>query len=665
MPPEQALSEPDQVGPHSDVYSLGAMLYHLLTGQAPFTGSSLEETLEKVVRGDLLPARRVKPAVPAALEAVCKKGMAIEPGQRYESARALAEEVERWLADEPVLAYREPLADRLRRWGRRHCALVISAVLLLATGMVGLTLGLWAVHLEKIETVRQRDRAHVNLARARQAEDEAKANLRRAEDNLRLARRAVDDCFGVAKDHPLLQARNMRPVKELLLRKTLPYYRDFRARAPDNLNLAVLQALSLYRVGTITAEIGQRRAARESLFQAVALLDEAARGQVRRQEYRAMLAAVRADVLNQLGLVEHSLGHTEQAVRALERSRDIRRGLVKEHAEPPQQSALADTLTNLGMIHAGTNRRKEALACYREASALRERLVAEHAREESYQLGLAATLNNLGMLEHESGQRLEGRRRWERGRAVMQALIKAHPRIPRYRQVLSLILNNLAASLRDDRPETALAYQQEALDLMTALALANPDDAAYQADRALGMANLVSHQAALGKQEATANTEALCALWRGLVETHPNVQRYRHGYVEALRARADQHQAAGRHEQAAAGYRQALEIAEPLAREQPRTSAYRESVAVVLANLGRLEISRNKATETLPRLEQARDLFASLVKAHPEVTRYRDELALALTQLGRARRQAGKPEAALAEWSGYALTFLVMRILVL
>ena len=90
MSPEQAAGRLDLLGPASDTYSLGATLYNLLTGQAPFAKSAVGEVLNQVQRGDFPPPRRVNRQVPAALEAICLRAMALQSQDRYASAKALA-----------------------------------------------------------------------------------------------------------------------------------------------------------------------------------------------------------------------------------------------------------------------------------------------------------------------------------------------------------------------------------------------------------------------------------------------------------------------------------------------------------------------------------------------------------------------------------------------
>ena len=139
MSPEQALGDLDRLGPRSDVYSLGATLYCLLTGRPPFQGDDIGEVLRKVRNGAFVRPRQFDPTIDAALEAVCLKAMASQPEDRYSSCRALAEEVERWMADEPVLASPEPFSQRARRWAKRNRTAVTAALVALLAGVVGLS----------------------------------------------------------------------------------------------------------------------------------------------------------------------------------------------------------------------------------------------------------------------------------------------------------------------------------------------------------------------------------------------------------------------------------------------------------------------------------------------------------------------------------------------
>ena len=106
MSPEQA--EGHALGKASDVFSLGATLYHIIAGRPPIEKDDKYVMLSRARRGEFTPLRQVNPRVPAPLEAICQKAMSASPDDRYASPHALADEIEHWLADEPVVAWKEP-----------------------------------------------------------------------------------------------------------------------------------------------------------------------------------------------------------------------------------------------------------------------------------------------------------------------------------------------------------------------------------------------------------------------------------------------------------------------------------------------------------------------------------------------------------------------------
>ncbi|MCX6910251.1 MAG: serine/threonine-protein kinase, partial [Verrucomicrobia bacterium] len=143
MPPEQATGRHDQVGPHSDVYSLGAILYELLTGRPPFLAETAMATMMKVVEQEPDSPRKLNPNVPADLETICLKCLEKRPERRYPSARALAEELDRFLKGEPIQARPASALRKAVSWSRRHRNVMTAAVSAVILLLVGLAYGLW------------------------------------------------------------------------------------------------------------------------------------------------------------------------------------------------------------------------------------------------------------------------------------------------------------------------------------------------------------------------------------------------------------------------------------------------------------------------------------------------------------------------------------------
>jgi hypothetical protein len=174
-----------------------------LTNQPPLRGE-VPEVLRRAREGSWQPPRQVNPAVPAALDAICRKAMALRPDDRYGSALDLAKDVERWLGDEPVAAYAEPWGVRLRRWIRKHSRLVAVAAAVLVTAVVGLTVG--TVLLGR-SNLRERQSREMAEKQADYFMEEVCENLLLKEPGMQLRRRqmllaVMDDYKTFLEDRP-------------------------------------------------------------------------------------------------------------------------------------------------------------------------------------------------------------------------------------------------------------------------------------------------------------------------------------------------------------------------------------------------------------------------------------------------------------------------------
>ena len=242
MAPEQAEGRQHQTDTRTDVYGLGAILYEILTGQPPFHAKSTKELLKKVSKELPRPPQQINPAVAAPLQAICLKALSKDPARRYGSAGDLAQDVQRHLADEPVLAYPEPWTRQMARWARKHRTLVATAACLLLAVTAALSISTVLISRERNE-----------------------ANLQGVQ-----ARQAVNDMYTKVAENWLED--RLDPLQKEFLEKTLNYYEKFTTHSAGTKAVRLEHGIAFQRMGEIHRKFGRPDVAEQMFHKALAML---------------------------------------------------------------------------------------------------------------------------------------------------------------------------------------------------------------------------------------------------------------------------------------------------------------------------------------------------------------------------------------------------------
>ncbi len=208
MAPEQAMGTLEDIGPATDVYALGAVLYECLTGRPPFKAPTPLETLYQVVNDEPVPPRQLQPQAPRDLETICLKCLAKEPARRYTSAGELADDLRRFRAGEPIRARPVRLWERGWKWVRRRPLAAALAVALLLLVVLG-TGAAWLLEQQRWErqAERARQRQEQEAERARQQADTGRAvGLAQGEARVLLAQARAGDMADLGRYREALAA---------------------------------------------------------------------------------------------------------------------------------------------------------------------------------------------------------------------------------------------------------------------------------------------------------------------------------------------------------------------------------------------------------------------------------------------------------------------------
>jgi len=570
MSPEQAEGNLEALGPRSDVFSLGATLYCLLTGRPPVTGDDIGAVLRTVQRGEFATPRQVEPSIDRALEAVCLKAMALEPAERYATPKEVAEDIERWMADEPVTAWREPLRERARRWMRRRRTTVAA----IAATVLASTVGLAAVLVVQTRANASLKSANHDLARANQRASDANRDLVLANTRERarfdLSLEAIKTFHGGVSEDLLLKEKQFDGLRTKLLRGATDFYQrleDLLEGQADRRSRAAL-GQAYHDIGELTAKIGSQREAMSTLKRALelrlALAAEPSSDAATKLEAGKSLIAV--------GDLQEATGESSGALASYEQARNLLEPLAQSDGESARyRAAVAKCLHGIGRVQYHTGHSAESLASHAQALAIRQRLADSRPDVTQFQSDLAVSYHDIARIHRASGHSTLALASFERARAIRQKLADANPSVTQFQSDLAQSHNHIGFLQHETgNLDLALASQEQARAINQKLADANPAVTLFEGDLAQTHQVIGSIQDQTGHPvEALASYERARAILQKLADLYPTLTLFQnrlamsHSYVGLARQRA------GRPAEAALEFRRAIAIMERLSSLQP------------------------------------------------------------------------------------------------
>jgi serine/threonine protein kinase len=664
MSPEQAQGSGLDVDTRSDIYSLGVVLYELLTGTTPLARERLNaagyDEICRLIREEEPPrpstrlhkdegGRRKDESKPTRgagwrrfwpyssfilhpssfqeLDWVVMKALEKDRNRRYESASAFAADVQRYLADEPVQACPPSALYRLRKFVRRHKGAVLAAsliVLVLVAGSVGTTTGLvWALAAEQ-DALTERDAKDKALQDAVAEGDKKEKAWRQTLRVLNtMTDQVIDDLLG-------RQVQLTEQHREFL-RKVLAYHAELAAARGDTPEVRQVRADGFFRVGRIRYQLGEYKDAERAYRDALALQKPLAAAFPGRSDLRRGLAAC---YLN-LGILLSDARQPKDAAWAYGEAVALYERLVRESPSwPGFRQELALGYLNLGIVLHDTQRPREAEVAYRKALGLQEKLATAFPDRLDYRYDLATTLNNLSVVLRLTRQPKEAEEAALEALRLRQQLVAAFPGRPDFRFALAQSQGTLGNVLKHtSRPKDAQTLYGDARVLLGRLVAEFPGRPDFRLEQAHCLLNLGDVLRTTGPlEDAQAAYDEAVVLLKRLALDYPGRSDFREELGNAHTYLGNLLRDARRPREAEAAYREAIAVRQQLTTELPHRPDLRRDLADSHVRLGGVRLP-DRPEEAEEAWQGALAIQEKLAADYPNVSDYQNDLAGTLVNL--------------------------------
>ncbi|MFN9717369.1 MAG: tetratricopeptide repeat protein [Planctomycetota bacterium] len=662
MPPEQAAGRIDELGPASDVYSLGATLYHLLVGHAPFRGTETRKLLDDVQAGRYQAPQKVQPAVPRSLDAVCLKAMSPKPGDRYPSPLDLADDIERFLADEPVTAFIEPFSVRARRWVRKHQTLTVTTAAVVLVSTVG---------LGGFSTIVSGKNAELNIANTneRNARTAAETAQKLAETNEQAAREqsqlALSTLTSVVNDiqRGLSSIPGSSEVRRRMLTTSLEKLDSVSTTFLSQTSVDGSTWQALIETGDLIFRFSSSADAGIPAGQAATSVDEVTsepltarwnssttlepqhitaycRNHSNGRTYTYMQTGGPSPSLtvSRPGIVIHESRYTGEC-----RHGDTRYFQYVVTYSADSSPAWVHTATQLGQYEIWFPETGNGEVLYTKDKG--QRFLSQQevppagdvVTNESYDQITAVQLAD---------------KYFQRAFQIAKQLAEADPQNAQWQRQLFVTHERLSIVLRKlNRFEDALRQMESALQITRMLVASNPGNADNLLDLSLSLERLGVISLNLGRvKEALEFQEEALQIRRTVAESDPKHLQKQLALLVSCNKVGDIMLATGRTDAAAVLYQDGMTISKMLVEADPDNTQHHRELAYSFTNLGEVSLRLGKNDEALRHFQDGLQIRRALAEADVSDSFKQHDLSSSLERTGDTLLQLGRPDDALAHY---------------